>query len=362
LPLDEYGRQTPKMTRGRFGPGIEDAIILPLVIAAFALKRLGDAALRVVIHVLDYAFPILLQLMRFPLFTLRIAGDAIAAVLKGMARWLPMSSPRRERWREFVGRQWSWLRERISYSAFEDAVHHAFERGMAWVFRKCRSLTPGRALLVTGAALLWLPVSLVAATTMHAILIAQATTLPAWMQLLHPMATIIAKTKLLVLPVFPAAWPQTRKHRLVQALFRFARYVAGLHLVQKTAYRYRQTRHGMRTLAGAIGRAASDVGLTEAWCAMQAAIAGWAVRIGRPLRAAAVRLAGLASALPLVGTIVDRYAAHYDSVEQQNDQRMSDRAGAFFDRWSIKFSAEYYEAKDKAKDEDSGAATHAAPP
>lgn len=337
------------MTRGRFDPGIEDAIILPLVIVAFTLKRLGDAALRVLIHILDYAFPILLQLMRFPLFTLRIAGDAIAAVLKGMAGFLPMSLPRRERWREFIGRQWSWLRERISYSAFEEAVHRAFERGMAWVFRKCRLLTPGSALLVTGAALLWLPVSFVTATAMHAVLIAQATALPAWMQLLHPMATIIAKTKLLVLPVFPAAWPQTRNHRLVQALFRFSRYVAGLYLVQKTVYRYRQTRHGMRTLAVAIGRAASNVGLTKAWRATQAAIAGWAARIGQPLRAAAVRLAGLASALPLVSAIVDRYATHYDSVEHQHAQKLSERASAFFDRWSIKFSAEYYEAKDKTR-------------
>jgi hypothetical protein len=358
LPLDKYGGQTPQMRRGRFGPGIEDAIILPLVIAAFVLKRLGDAALRIAIHVLDYAFPILLQLMRFPLFTLRIAGDAMAALLKGMAAVLPMSTPRRERWREFVGRQWRWLRERISYSAFEEAVHLAFERGMAWVFRKCRSLTPGRALLVTGAALLWLPVSFVVATAMHGILIAQATTLPAWMQLLHPMATIVAKTKLLVLPVFPAAWPQTRKHRLMQALFEFSRYVAGLHLVQKTVHRYRQIRRGMRAMAGAIGRAASGAGLPQAWRTAQAAIGRWAAGIGRPLRAAAIRLAELASALPLVGSLIDRYAAHYDSAEHRHDQKLSDRASAFFDRWSIKFSAKYYEAKDK----ESGAANRAARP
>src|SRR5215470_13008630 len=39
------------------------------------------------------------------------------------------------------------------------ALHHAFEAGMAWVFRKCRRLTPSGALLVIAVALLWLPVS-----------------------------------------------------------------------------------------------------------------------------------------------------------------------------------------------------------
>jgi hypothetical protein len=358
LPLGEFGDQTPQMTRGRFGPGIEDAVILPLVVVAFALKRLGDAALRILIHILDYAFPILLQLMRFPLFTLRIAGDAMAALLKGMAAWLPMSSSRRDRWRESIGRQWSWLRASISYSAFEEAVHHAFERGMAWVFRKCRSLTPGRALLVTGAALLWLPVSFGVATAMHAVLIAQATTLPAWAQLLHPLATMIAKTKLLVLPVFPAAWPQTRKHRLVRALFQFSRYVARLYLFQKTVHRYRQIRRGMRTMAGAIGRAASAAGLTQTWRTAQGAIVRLSASIAQPLRQAAIGFAGLAAALPLVGSVIKRYAEHYDEVEHRHGQKLSDRAGAFFDRWSIKFSAEYYEAKDRQ----SSAANRAARP
>ena len=40
---------------------------------------------------------------------------------------------------------------------------------------------------------------------MHAVLFAKVTSWPAWMQLLHPLATVIAKSKLLVLPVYPAA-------------------------------------------------------------------------------------------------------------------------------------------------------------
>src|SRR3979411_966995 len=56
---------------------------------------------------------------------------------------------------------------------------------------------------------------------LHAVLIAEAASLPPWMQLLHPLATIIAKSKLLVLPAYPAAWPQAKKHPFVQASFRF---------------------------------------------------------------------------------------------------------------------------------------------
>ena len=150
--------------------------------------------------------------MRFPLFTARIMGDGITAILRSAVGFLPVSSTKRDEWRELLSRYWSWLRQKISYKAFEEAVHHAFEHGMAWVFKKCRTLTPRSALLVIAGAVLWLPASFGAATAMHGALIAKATFLPAWMQLLHPLATIIAKAKLLVLPVYPAAWPQAKKH------------------------------------------------------------------------------------------------------------------------------------------------------
>jgi hypothetical protein len=52
---------------------------------------------------------------------------------------------------------------------------------------------------------------------MHAVLLANAASLPAWMQLLHPVAAVIAKSKLLVLPAYPAAWPQAKKQAWVQA-------------------------------------------------------------------------------------------------------------------------------------------------
>src|SRR5262249_33088422 len=150
---------------------------------------------------------------------------------------------------------------KISYHAFEQAVHRAFEGGMAWVFRKCRGLTPGGALLVIAGAVLWLPVSFGAATAMHAVLIAKATSLPAWMQVLHPLATIIAKSKLLVLPVYPAAWPQAKQHPFAQAVFGFYRYIAALGLVQKTRCRYRQVERAAAAGAIVLKDAAARAGL-----------------------------------------------------------------------------------------------------
>ena len=123
---------------------------------------------------------------------------------------------KRRQWSRSIRRNWSWLRRKISYRAFEHAVRNAFESGMSWVFRKCRHLTPNAALLVMLGAVFWLPISFGAATAMHAVLFAKLASWPAWMQLLHPLATVIAKTKLLVLPVYPAAWPQAKEHSFVQ--------------------------------------------------------------------------------------------------------------------------------------------------
>src|SRR6188472_3050989 len=101
---------------------------------------------------------------------------------------------------------------------------------MACVFRTCRHLTPNAALLVILCAVLWLPISFGAATAMHAILFAKVTSWPAWMQLLHPLATVIAKSKLLVLPVYPAAWPQARRHALVQIVFKIYKAITSLYV------------------------------------------------------------------------------------------------------------------------------------
>jgi hypothetical protein len=298
---------------GSFGVGVEDIVILPLVAVAVIVKVVLRALLTILIDIIDWLFPILLQVMRFPLFTIRIIGDGIAALLKGVMRFLPIGNMRRQAWQGFISRNWAWCRQSLSYRAFEEWLHHAFEDGMAWVFRKCRSLTPPTALLVIIGAVLWLPISFGVATLMHAVLVAKAASLPPWMQLLHPVATVIAKSKLLVLPAYPAAWPQAKRHPVVQAMITFWRHLTTLYLMRKIGYRYRQTESA----------------------------------IGRGLRALAAGTVAVLSALPLSSGIVRRYKEHCEEVSRQPSAPFSDKVTGFFARWSIKFSPEYYEAKER---------------
>ncbi len=331
----------------RFPVGAGDVVILPMAAIALVVEYLARSVWTALKQILDFLFPILLQLMRFPLFTLRILGDGTAALLKGIARILPIGGERRAAWREFVSQHWAWLREQISYKAFEEAVHHLFESGMAWVFRKCRTLTPSAALLVILGAVLWLPISFGVATLLHAVLIAKATSLPAWMQLLHPVATIIAKTKLLVLPVYPAAWPQAKQHPSVQALIGFWRYFATLYFVRKTRHRYRSLKGTVAEGVEASGRLTSSFGLRSRLDLLLASLDSVAAVIGQGLRNIAAIAVALLASIPLLGAVVKRYADQYEQANRQPAKLLSDRVSGFYSRWSIKFSAEYYEASER---------------
>ena len=114
----------------------------------------------------------------------------------------------------------------------------------------------------------------------------------------------VAKTKLLVLPVYPAAWPQAKKQPFVQAVFNGCKALASLYLVKKVSFRYRQ--------AGIAGTAAFD---------------------------SLERIAGLTS---VVRWLRNAHVAKHLGVEKPTQKLRS-----FFSRWSIKFSVEYYEAKEQ---------------
>jgi len=230
------------------------------------------------------------------------------------------------------------------FRGHEQALHDAFEAGMAWVFRKCRRLTPTGALLVLALAVLWLPISFGTATALHASLIAQATSLPAWMQLLHPFATLIAKSKLLVLPVYPAAWPQAKQHPIVQRFFQFCRYCMNLDILKKARYRYQQTERGASVVGNSLGRAAVRIGLAGWLKAARVPLADTLTWIRKPWPEVMLRLLETFSGAPLVSSIMDRYFARYGSVYAS---RPSEQVRGLFERWSIKFSADYYEAKDR---------------
>ena len=287
-----------------FRGSLDDVIIIPLVIVTLAVNKILRFIVSILMRLLDYAFPLAMQIVWFPLFAARVLGNVIVTVMNGALRFLPVSETTRRQWEISIRRNWSWLRRKIGYRAFEQAVHSAFESGMAWVFRKCRHLTPNTALLVILGAALWFPISFGAATAMHAVLFAKVTSWPAWMQLLHPLATVIAKSKLLVLPVYPAAWPQAKRNSFVQLLFRSYETVKRLYVIKKIGFRY--------------------------W---QAEIAGIAAA-GK-----LERTAGLAS---VVTWLRKAHVAERLGVEMPTRQLSS-----FFSRWSIKFSAEYYEAKER---------------
>ena len=292
---------SPARTKeSRFRGTLDDVIIIPLVLVTLAVNKILRFILSILMRLLDYAFPLAMQIVWLPLLAARVLGNVIVTVINGALRFLPLSETTRRQWGISIRRNWSWLRRKISYRAFEQAVHIAFESGMAWVFRKCRHLTPNTALLVILGAALWLPISFGVATAMHAVLFAKVTSWPAWMQLLHPLATVIAKSKLLVLPVYPAAWPQAKNTSFVQLLFRSYETIKRLYVIRKVGFRYRQ-----------------------------AEIAG--IAAVEKLE----RTAGLASVVTWLRKV---HVAERFGVEMPT-QKLS----SFFSRWSIKFSAEYYE-------------------
>ena len=328
-----------------FRAGPEDAIILPLVTAALLLKRLLRTVFLFLVRLLDYSFPLMMQLIRFPLFTVRVVGDGTIAAVGWLITWLPLREQTRDSWQENISRKWTWLRAKISFKAFEEALHRVFERGMAWVFINCKALTPSQALAVISCAVLWLPVSLTIATAIHASLLAYALVLPAWMQLLHPLATIIAKSKLLVLPVYPAAWPQAKKHPFVQALGRSYENLAALYLVRKLGCRYRQTQDAAGNAAGAVAGAASSVGLTHVCNTLLRAFNSTVAALAAACMRVTSCAVALLSRIWVIGPIIRNYEFQYRSASRLDRAKASEKLAGFYERWSVKFRAEYYECK-----------------
>jgi len=236
--------RAPAAAPDRFGLGIDDTIIVPLVVIAVLARTICQAVLVIVLFASDLAFALFLRVMSLPLLVATVAGDVTTWLIKRRAGQLP-PGPEREAWRDSVDRRWSGLRQRMSHQAVAKTVLHALGGGLSWFFEKCGALSPRAALLVIAGVMLWLPLSAAISIAMHAILLAHATSLPAWMQLLHPVATVIAKSKFLVLPAYPAAWPQAKKHAWVQTALQRMQRVAALDRMRKTAHRYQQTRRAL---------------------------------------------------------------------------------------------------------------------
>ena len=211
-----------------------------------------------------------------------------------------------------------------------------------------QNVTPREALFVLTRQFCGFRFQLESATAIHVVLLAKAASLPAWMQLLHPFATIVAKSKLMVLPVYPAAWPQAKKHPFVQAIARSYRRFRSFSFIQKMGVRYRQTEHVAEKFVAVTRRLARRAGvetLSKGLSTVLAGLASWGNAFRKATRETFDRL----SDISLIGPVVRSYADHYRKVEHRNSEKLSEKLGGFFERWSIKFSAEYYEAKEREK-------------
>ena len=234
--------RTPAAAQDQFRLGVDDTIILPLVLIVFFAKTLCQAALFMMLFASAFVVTLILWVMTSPLLVAATAGDGMAWLIKRLADLPPLPGARRQAWRDLVDRRWSGLRQQLSHKVIAIMAQDVLQRGIAWVFQRCEALSPRAALLVIACVMLWLPLSAAISIGMHAVLLAYAAALPAWMQLLHPFATVIAKSKLLVLPAYPAAWPQAKKHPWVQAALRCVHRMAELDSMRKTAHRYQQTK------------------------------------------------------------------------------------------------------------------------
>jgi transposase len=337
----------PPANRSDVRPDLLDALIIPLAAWAFAVKTMFRSLLRLLVNVLDWIFPIVMHGARIPLFLTRIVGDVIAAGLSALMWLLPLSATRRRELQAVIARGWGRLRKHISYRAFEEALHHTFERGMTFVFRTCRDLSPRSALLVICAAAAWFPITFGTSTVMHAFLLANATTLPAWMQIFHFPVALMAKSKILVLPVYPAAWPQAKRHwfvRRVQDVLRaFNRFAA----VRRLALRYRQT----ELAADQLGRVMIDVVVSAgpyraAATALRSSREAAAFCAGR-FRRSAWRVTASASRLWLIGPYLRNLLARFSRTAPLRTTKPSERIRLVYKRWSVKFTPGYYEGKER---------------
>ncbi|MFZ0810184.1 MAG: hypothetical protein WAM83_06155, partial [Bradyrhizobium sp.] len=111
----------------RFRGGLDDVIIIPLVFVTLAANKILRSILSILIRLLDYAFPLAMQIVWLPLIAARVLGNVIVTAINGAFRLLPLSEAKRRHWSMSIRRSWSRLRRKITYRAFERVVHDAFE-------------------------------------------------------------------------------------------------------------------------------------------------------------------------------------------------------------------------------------------
>ncbi|HEY1363274.1 MAG TPA: hypothetical protein VGF60_13620, partial [Xanthobacteraceae bacterium] len=128
--------------------------------------------------------------------------------------------------------------------------------------------------------------------------------------------------------------------------FQLCRYCTSRYLVQKAAFRYQQMERGAVTATDRLGRAVGRLGLGARFQVLWAPLGEAAARLAGLSRDILLRLLAALAAAPVIGAVVSRYMEHYGSAPKQ-ETRPSEHFRELFERWSIKFSAEYYEERDR---------------
>ena len=136
----------------------------------------------------------------------------------------------------------------------------------------------------------------------------------------------------------------------MQTIFRSYLYITHRHLVQKAAYRYSQAERAVLKTAHVVGHVAARTGFYRLSNSFFAGLNTLALRTRLASRTAVGRATENFSRAPFIGPIIERYAEYYNKRgDEPNSQPVSEQIHGFFSRWSIKFTPEYYKAKQLPK-------------
>ena len=166
------------------------------------------------------------------------------------------------------------------------------------------------------------------------------------MQLFHIPVAMMAKSKILVLPVYPAAWPQAKRHPIVLEISRLYRQLKCFAVLRRLAVRYRQIESVAQRLGNFLFRAPISAGLYRLFEALLRTFSSASTWAGKWSRTFALRLAVSAARLSVIGPHLKRLLRRYAKMTPAKTARPSEKIRSVYARWAIKFTPGYYEAQE----------------
>jgi hypothetical protein len=137
-----------------FRTGIDDTVILPLVLVALLANALYRAARLIVPLAFDLVSALFLRVLTFPLLVAAMLGDGTAWLTKRRAGASSLPGAKRDASHDPGTRCSPGLRQRITHRAIADAVQGRLREAISRGFQKCEALSPQAALLVIASATL----------------------------------------------------------------------------------------------------------------------------------------------------------------------------------------------------------------